>query len=278
MKTYPLRDRDTLVFSVDGGAWETVTFRAGAFKDVGQATAEEVAAVLNRSATLAAGAAGDGCLSLATASEGGHAGLEIEIGKSTAAAALGLSRERCAAAGRGPVAARLIGRHCEPFELPEGAAMTVAVDGRRRRIRFLGGNLSAAEAAAAIDDKHAGVARATRDGRVMLTSRRLGPGSRLEVKPPRRGPDAAAILGFAGSRAASRPHRASPARLACAGARPALRVINLSNGPLELPLATGTAQVPVRGAVALDRFRGESELLRRLLERRLVGLAPLATD
>ncbi|POF29093.1 hypothetical protein [Roseibium marinum] len=47
---FPLTDGDTLDVSIDGGAAQTVTFQAGAFENIAQATAEEVAAAIRQDA------------------------------------------------------------------------------------------------------------------------------------------------------------------------------------------------------------------------------------
>ncbi len=279
MKTYQLTDGDTLSVSVDNGAWETITFRAQDFHDIQAGTAEEVANVLNRSESLAAYVDENGTLVLATASQGGHASLETDVARSTAATALGLASGHAHAKGEGLQAARLVSRTAAPFALPLSAEMVITVDGRRRRISFdrgiTAGKATAEEVASLINTKLKGIARASRDDRVILTSTSVGANSRLEVEPGGQDKiDAAALLGFVGTAAISQPNKAEPARLVCSGRRAGLHVVNLTASPIELHFPTGTVLLPARGSLPLSAGVAAHGQLQRLIEQGAVRLMP----
>jgi hypothetical protein len=251
MKPYELTDGDTLVISVNGGAWDTITFSRRDFADMAAATADEIATVVNRVAGMAARAEADGTLVLATAARGGHTSLAVDLAGSNAAAALGLAGGAGEVTGSGLQAARLVSPAQEPFALPDKSGLVLLVDGHRHQVNFDGaitpGAATAAEVARAINGRARGVATAGRDGRVILTSRTVGPQSRLDVRPGRTDggrTDAAAVLGFTGAAAASEPYPTRPAELVCSGERPALHVLNLTAGPIELHLPEGTVVLP----------------------------------
>ena len=278
MKTYQLTDGDTRVFSVDGGTWETVTFGARDADDLAAATAEELAAVLNRSGTLEARADEDGALVLATASRGGDVSLEIDVARSTAAPALGLSVAQPTAYGTGLQAARLVSLAAAPFPLPQNAELYLVVDGRRRRVGF---DKDVTTGAATVDEVVAAInrarkiARATRDERVMLVSPTIGPDSSLEVQPGRSEEghvDAASILGFAGGNAFSRPHTAEQAVLICGGRQTGLVVVNLTAAPVELYLTDGPTTLPARGTVPIAPSDAGHDALQRLIDQGAVRL------
>lgn len=278
MRTYPLNDGDTLVISIDGGAWETITFAAGDFSDIAATTAEELAAVLNRSDTLAARVDDAGDLILTTASRGGNASLEIDAGRSTAAAALGLSAGQMAAYGTGLQAARLVSLAAAPFPIPNDAEMYLVVDGRRRRVRF---DRDVTPAAATADEvvtainRAREIARVARDDRVMLTSPTIGPASSLEIVPGRVDeghPDAAVVLGFVGGNAFSQPHTAEPATLVCGGQQTGLVIVNLTAAPIELYLASGPTTLPARGALPIAPGDAGHDALQRLIDQGAVRL------
>src|ERR1035438_305205 len=132
MKTYAISPVSKLVFSVDSEPWEAVTFQKGDFDDPGNATAEELAKVLNQSGSLACSVDADGALLLATASRGDAAALEIDLPNSTAASCLGLTPRSAVAHGSGLSPAHLIGQATQPFVVPRGASMTIEVDGTKR--------------------------------------------------------------------------------------------------------------------------------------------------
>ncbi len=285
MKTYPIAHGDTLVISVHNGAWETITFKAEDFQDSEAATAEELVKVLNRSGDLAAYVDEEGSLVLATAIRGSHASLEIDLAHSSAAIALGLIGEHTRARGAGLAAAHLVSGAVAPFALSPGAEMVVNVDGHRRRIIFdkkiTAGRATATEVAAVINDKLKGVARASRDNRVMLTSTSVGVDSRLEIERGRveQGKtDAAAILGFVGAAALSQPHKADPARLICSAQRVGLRLVNLTANPIELHFPTGVVLLPARGSLPLTHDAVAHGQLQRLIAQGVVRLMPVTNS
>jgi len=163
--------------------------------------------------------------------------------------------------------------------------MTLVVDGTSHDISFqngiTAGSATAAEVVAVIDAVHPGVARATRDERIALTSQTIGFGSSLEVKPGggNRGEvDAAAILGFVGSAALSRPYDSTPARVVCGGPHTSLRAVNLTGGPIELHLSSGPMLLPARGTLLLPTGEMASEPLQRLGAQGQVRLMPDRQD
>ncbi len=279
MKTYQITDGDTLVVSVDNGAWETITFKAHDFQDMKTATAEELAKVLNQSGDLAVYVDEKDSLVLATASKGSHASLEIDLAHSPVAASLGLTSEHAQARGAGLEAARLVSLAAAPFALPLGAEMVIIADGRRRRITFdkgiTAGKATADEVAGVINDKLKGIARVSRDNQVMLTSTRVGADSRLEIEQGGQDKiDAAAILGFVGTAAFSQPYKAEPATLICSGQRVSLRVVNLTASPIELHFPAGIVLLPARGSLPLSPAASAHGQLLRLIEQGAVRLMP----
>ena len=281
MTSYALTDGATLAVSVDGAAWQTITFRAADFEDIGAATATELAAVLTRSGAVAAEVDEHGALALLSPSAGGHTSVEIDAGRSTAAAPLGLSGTSTRAAGSGLHAARLVSPAAAPFPLQPSAEMTVVVDGHRRRIAFdkgiSAGKATAAEVEQVINVRVRRLARATSDDRVMLTSPTIGSGSRLAVLPGRTDQgktDAAAIFGFTGAAAIDEPYPTLPARLHCGGPRAGVRAINLTAGAIELLLPAGPTVVPAGGSVPLAPGDAGHSPLQRLIERGAVRLVP----
>jgi hypothetical protein len=278
MKTYAIASGSKLVFSVDFAPWETVTFHQTDFQNTDQATAEELAAVLNHSGSLACGTDAEGALVLASASQGDAASLEIDLAGSTAASALGLGARGALAHGTGLSAARLIGQTTQPFALPTDANMTIGVDGTKSLVVFdgLGAAARADQVVEAIDAQLPGVARARRDGRVMLVSPTAGPASVLEVEPGERShgeADAAAILGFTGMSAFSRPASSDSARLVCSGKMPGLRLQNLTAAPIEMHLSAGSVLLPARGSIAIGPADAGHGPLQRMIARGIVRLA-----
>jgi hypothetical protein len=278
MKTYAIDPGSELTFSVDMAPWETVTFAASHFHDPSQATSAELAAILNQGGSLACYTDADGALVLASSSRGDAVTLDIDLKKSAAATALGLS-SGMAAQGAGLSPARLVGRTAQPFALPDGAEMTVTVDGKKAAVAFngLAAGAPAADVVQAIGAHLPGVARARRDGRILLISPAAGPDSMLEVEPgdiAHGAPDAAAILGFTGICAFSRPAAAVPARLICSGKLPGLRLFNLTATPIELYFDTGTAVLPAQGSIALGPADAGQARLQRMIARGIVRIAP----
>jgi len=285
MKTYRFRDGDTLVLSADDGPSETATFNAGDFRDIRNAGADEVAKVIDRLTWVTATANDQGALEVISRTRGARARLEIDLAASTAAGALGLTTAQAEAQGSGLSAAHLVGRNAAPFALPKRASMTLVVDGTSGDISFqtgiTAGSATAAEVAAVIDAVHPQVARTTRDQYIALTSPTIGFGSSLEVKPggANRGEvDAAAILGFVGSVALSRPYDATPARIVCGGPYTSLRVVNLTGGPIELHLSSGPTLLPARGTLLLPTGEIASDPLQRLVAQGQVRLMPDRQD
>jgi hypothetical protein len=276
MTVYRLKEGDTLVVSVDDGAWETITLKASDFKNVEAATAEEVAQVIQASGVLSARVDGSGNLVLATPTQGGHTSLEIDRERSSAAGALGLLSGPARISGSGLQAARLVSLASEPFSLPKGAEMAVVIDGKKSRITFDKKVTTAAEVAQTINAKAKGAARASRDGRVILTSPSVGPGSSIEVQSGRAESgeaDAAAILGFSGAAALARPHSAEPGELRCVPASPGLTVTNLTSAPIELHFTTGAMVLPARGSAPLPSGEAAYGPLQRLIEQGAVRLS-----
>ena len=278
MKTYQLSNGDTLVVSINGTAWESVVFEKKDFGDIGAATAEEVAAVLNRNSGLNASVDEGGDLILATSAAGGHATLEVDLANSTAASKLGLGVQQASATGAGVSAARLVSSNTEPFALASGSEMTLVVDGSRRRVLFDEGftnnKATAEEVAKIINAKKKKVADATRDGRVLLVSNTVGPGSSLKVEPaPADKKDAAEALGFVGATAFDEPTRIDPARIACRGPQQGIEAVNLTASPIELHLPSGNAILPASSAVLLSASDAASSQLQHLIGTGSVRLA-----
>ena len=195
---------------------------------------------------------------------------------SSAAGALGLTTAQAEAHGSGLSSASLVGRNSAPFALPKRAALKLVVDGTGHDIKFqvgiTAGRASVAEVVAVIEAAVSKVPRATRDGHVALTSPTIGYGSSLEVQPPDQGQDAAAILGFAGLAAISRPYDASPARIICSGHRTSMRLVNLTGGPIELHLSSGSTLLPARQTLPLPATEAASDSLQRLVAQGQVRL------
>jgi len=279
MKTYAIDPGSELTFSVDMAPWETVTFAAADFHDPSQATSAELTAILNHDGALDCYTDEEDVLVLATVSRGDAVTLDIDLARSTAAAALGLTPRAAKAQGSGLSAARLIGQTVEPFLLPEGAAMSITVDGRKTTVVFDGmaAGATAQAAAEAIAAHLPGVARARRDGRVLLISPTAGPDSLLEVEPGDTAhgqADAAAVLGFTGMAAFSRPAGAAPARVVCSGKLPGMRLLNLTATPIELHFVTGTVVLPAQGSIALGPADAGHAPLQRMIGRGIVRIAP----
>ena len=272
--TYALTEGATLVVRADEGAWQTVTFRAAMFSDIGAAVADEVAAAIDKLDGLTGSVDPQGRLVVATEETGEHAAVEVDVAASTAAAALGLTAGRASANGSGFGAARLTGTAPEPFALTANASMTVHVDGKARKVTFKDARanrpMSAATVAKAINTTlRRKVARPTGDGRVMLTSPTIGVGSRLAVTAPRAKdvPDAAAALGFVDESAHTDPYPSEPARLVCAAVPDTASVVNLTAAPIELQLPTGRTVLPARGRLVIARDVAAEGLLVRLADQ-----------
>ena len=273
-----MRDGDQLVVSVDGGPPQTITFLDKDFRRIDAATSEELARVVNGSEWLAGSVDPDGALVLSTLSRGGHSSLVIDPA-STALVGLGLVATAGRAFGSGLRPARLVGQKTEPFSVA-GAEMTIERDGVRRKITFgrgaADGSLTAAQVCDVINVRFRRLARPSRDGRVMLTSGKLGPDSSLQVIAGDQSSataDAARPLGFVGVAASSHPSRADPARIRCSGEPVALRLVNLTSGPIEINFGTGAVTVPPRGALPVSPVQAADRAIQRLLQRGVARLA-----
>lgn len=283
MRTYRLEDGATLVVSVDGGAWEPIIFSKADFADVAQATAAEVAKVVDGHDLLQASVDEAGDLIICSATRGSTASLEIDAERSTAAGALGLGGAP-AATGSGLNPARLIGLATAPFPLPVGAELTVVLDGKRRKVTFSRGitadAATADEVASAINSRLKGLARPTRDDRVMLTSSTCGPDSSIEVIGPgdSGAADAATILGFVGAASVSHPYTAEPAVLRAAGPWTGLALANLTATPIELHLPAGALWAPPGQAVPIAAEAAAHPALQRLIAQGAVRLMPATED
>ena len=274
-----MRDGDQLVVSVDGGPPETITFLDKDFQRIDAATAEELARVVSGSEWLAGSVDPDGALVLSTLSRGGHSSLAIDPA-STALVGLGLVATEGRAFGSGLRPARLVGQKTEPFLVAAGAEMTIARDGVRRKITFgraaADGSLTAAQVCDVINVRFRRLARPSRDGRVILTSGKLGPDSSLQVIAGDQSSataDAARPLGFVGVAASSHPSRADPARIRCSGEPVVLRLVNLTSGPIEINFGTGAVTVPPRGALPVSPVQAADRAIQRLLQRGVARLA-----
>jgi len=287
MKTYKLADGNTLVFSVDGGAWETIVFRKADFKDIAQAKAEEIAKCFEKIDNIKAKVDSQGCLVIASATEGGHTSLEINVANSTAAAPLGIVLRNARMQGTGLQAARLISPIKEPFNIPKGAHMSILVDrGKSRTITFdrdiTPGRTKAMEIVEIINKKlkKKELAQVTKEGRVKITSPTVGFGSKLEITPSSKSDevkDAAAALGFVGVAAMSEPHPSHPATLVCTGDGLGVQIRNLTASPIELHFPSGSVILSAKGVLILTPADVAHGPLQRLLATGSVRLEPLET-
>ncbi len=98
-ETFALADGQTLIFAVDGGAPQTATFNTAEFADIGAATADEVAAVINAEITGIQATESGGAVVITSDKKG--TGASIGALSGTASAALGFSS---GASGTGDVA------------------------------------------------------------------------------------------------------------------------------------------------------------------------------
>jgi len=283
MKIYRVRDGDTLVISINGGAPKTIIFRKDDFADLSAATAREIVKAMQSLEGVKAEVTGDGAVALTTAARGGHTSVEIDVGASTAAAALGLLSGPTIAHGRGLTAAELVSVAADPHDVPADAELAFSVDGKKHKVVFPkrgrghAKGWSAAEAAERINDVVAGVASRRRDGRLRLTSCTVGLGSSVRIEPERVGKgkhDASEALGFIGTTRVSEPYIAEPARLVCTGGAPGLEITNLTGSAVELHLASGRLLLPPRGSAALGPRDAASAPLQTLVKRGAVRLSP----
>lgn len=87
VQPYPLKDGDTLIVKVDGGADQTVTFNTASFANMAQALASEVAAVIDAALTGADALASGGYVTITSQST------SIDVVGGTACNALGFPAE-----------------------------------------------------------------------------------------------------------------------------------------------------------------------------------------
>ena len=287
--TYRLAAGDTLAVRVDDAGWQHVTFRKKDFADISAATAAEIAKTLAGLTDVTASDEG-GRLVLASDESGAGARVEVDLGASTAGAALGLAPGGegadgglVSAHGTGLLAARVTSTNRAPFRLAAKSRMTVRVDGRGRTVTL--GAATAASAQHVVDAVNAAlrrtVARTTADDRVALVSPTVGAGSSIEVLGPGGDdvPDAAATLGFLGDAGRSEPYPSEPARLVCAPLPDMTVVRNLSAVPVELHLPGGAIVLAARGELALPREVAASPVLRQLAQRGTERLQePVSTE
>jgi hypothetical protein len=281
MSSYSIQDGDTLVFSVNDCAWETITFAANDFQNSNEATPQEIAGVINKSGSLNAKVE-NGQLVLTTPSSGGHTSIRIELMRSTVAGRLGLTAGYQQAHGSGLKPARLVSGFSQPFALSKDSEMVLGVDGKSTRILFKNitpGEATAAEVANVINTrlKNTAIACPGRDGRVILTSPSIGSDSRLQVEAGRvqeGKEDAAEKLGFVERNADSHPYRLAPARLVCRVRPAGLTLVNLTSSPVEWHRPMGTLVLPARGRQTISLLEGADSQLQRLIARGVVRLEP----
>jgi len=283
MTSYPLQDGMTLVVSVDGGKWQTVTFTAPDFDDITAAAAGEIVKVVKKNG-VGASVDAKGNLVLESPTASGNSSLEVDAVGSTAALALGLGRSVPRATGTGPRSARIESGEAGPYAMPLGARMTVVIDGTSTKVTFnkiTDGRASAEEVVHAINAAFKGAAHVTRGQRVAIASHTAGTGSSVKVEPGPVGPksvDAASILGFVGPAAAATARAAAPgvtatsAQLVCPGAHMSLQVRNLTASPIQFLMITRAVLIPAGGTVAISPAEAAHRPLQRLMERGVVQL------
>jgi uncharacterized protein len=232
-------DDEALTVRVDGEALAPIAFTAADFTSIGAATAAEVAAVVNRSATAVRAAVTQDNRVLLAATSPGPVSLEIEgaaaeplgftddTANSDAGLPAGTTAVAVIAAGgflpgsavrletRGHVA----GTAAVGGSVTDGAGFTVTADGGPavpivlRAGDFAGGAaaVTPVEVVRAINRQASGFSVAlTRDLRLLLSSNRYGLGSTIALGPPASGSDARTALGLDGAapRAGRRTFRA----------------------------------------------------------------------
>jgi hypothetical protein len=227
-------DPEALKVTVDGEELAPIAFAAADFASIGAATAGEVAAVVNRSATAVRAAVTPDNRVLLAATAPGPVSLEIE---GAAAEPLGFTDDAAnsdiglpagtiavaviAAGGFLPgsavrleTRAHVVGAAAVGGSVTDGAGFTVTVDGGPavpvvlRAGDFAGGAaaITPPEVVNAINRQASGFsATLTRDLRLLLSSNRYGQGSTIALGPPASGDDARAALGL--DTAAPRPGR-----------------------------------------------------------------------
>jgi hypothetical protein len=183
---FALSDGDTFVMKVTDGVTtlsRVVIFRNEHFRNMGQATAEEVATLLNRELPgVEVTVAENKTLILTTLTFG--AASQMSFDTSNVAAAIGLAGS---ANGSDSMAAQFLSDRSEPFSLVEGDQLTIRVDRNTSKIITFRsadfGNITqvtATEVAKVINRFEPGAAQAV-TGRIRLTSPTVGEASFIAV-------------------------------------------------------------------------------------------------
>jgi hypothetical protein len=223
---------EALKVRVDGEDLAPIAFAAADFASIGAATAGEVAAVINRSATAVRAAVTPDNRVLLAATAPGPVSLEIDgdtaeplgfiddAANSDEGLPAGTTAVALIAAGgflpgsavRLETRGHVTGTAAVGGSVADGAGFTVTVDGGTavpvvlRAGDFAGGAaaITPPEVVRAINRQASGFSAAlTRDLRLLLSSNRYGPGSTIALGAPASGDDARAALGLDG--AAPRP-------------------------------------------------------------------------
>lgn len=230
VEPFALTSGQTLQVTVNGGATPvTITFNAADFANISAASADAVAAVINRQTTaLRAGATPDQRLILVSAIPGAASRLDVA---GAAAAILGFTGATANSAGalasgatlaalqsvgglRPGSAARMetrghiIATNAIAASITDQARIDVTVDGGPSPVQVVFSNsdfvngvgaITSGEVVAAINRQAQGfTASLTFNNRLILMSNRFGPGSSIAIAPPPVAiPDATTSLGFA---------------------------------------------------------------------------------
>ncbi|MET0622221.1 MAG: phage tail protein [Pyrinomonadaceae bacterium] len=193
---FALGDGNTLTV-LNGAASRTVVFRREDFRDIAQAKAAEVAAVLQRELPGVEAFADAGSVVLRTQASGQSATLSVT--DMPASSALGF-KPGATAAGRDASRARLTAARSEPYNIAAGSTLALALDDRApvlvtfRATDFQNAlTATAAEVAAAVNRALPGAAEAS-GGRLVLVSPTAGASSFVSAETWQS--TAAAVLGF----------------------------------------------------------------------------------
>jgi hypothetical protein len=221
-------DLEALKVTVDGEDLAPIAFAAADFANIGAATAGEVAAVVNRSATAVRAAVTPDNRVLLAATAPGPVSLEIEgaaaeplgftddAANSDAGLPAGTTAVAVIAAGgflpgsavRLETRGHVVGTAAVGGSVTDGAGFTVTADGGPavpvvlRAGDFAGGAaaITPPEVVRAINRQASGFSAAlTRDLRLLLSSNRYGQGSTIALGAPASGDDARTALGLDGA-------------------------------------------------------------------------------
>jgi phage tail sheath protein FI len=232
---FALSDGQSIVITVNGGSTPvTLTFNTGAFANIGAASAEEVAATINRqTAILRAGVTPNRRVILVSATPGPSSRLTVADGAITGAAAAlgftgGTANSNTALTGGTTAAAlqsvggllrgsaiavetrgRIIASGAMAAAMPDQARIDVTVDGGLAKPIVFGagdfvnglGAITTGEVVAAINRQADGFTAAlTADNRLILMSNTFGASSTIAIAAPPGPPppNAIPVLGFAG--------------------------------------------------------------------------------